>query len=131
MAGGPRRSRLADPYLGGLAAAQGHLLLAGAPLARVAAVLSRCRLFLGNDSGLTHLAAALGGPKVLALFGPTDPAVWAPPGRQVRVLRAPCPKAPCARGRKIPCPESQCLADLSPEQVVEAAGDILSAGCGG
>lgn len=119
------------PYLRGLAAAQGHLLLTGAPLARVAAVLSRCRLFLGNDSGLTHLAAALGGPAVLALFGPTDPAVWAPPGRQVRVLSAPCRQAPCARGRKIPCPQSQCLADLSPQQVQEVAGEILSAGCGG
>jgi heptosyltransferase-3 len=119
------------PYLRGLAAAQGHLLLAGAPLLRVAAVLSRCRLFLGNDSGLTHLAAALGGPAVLALFGPTDPRVWAPPGRRVRVLSAPCRQAPCVRGREIPCPQSQCLADLSPQRVLEVAGAILSAGRGG
>jgi heptosyltransferase-3 len=113
-------------YLQGLAAAQGHFLLAKVPLARLAAVLARCRLFLGNDSGLTHLAAALDGPEVVALFGPTDPRVWAPPGERVRVLTGSCPEAPCARGREIPCAEPRCLPDLSPEQVLEAARAILS-----
>jgi len=50
------------------------------------AKLSRARAFLGHDSGVGHLAAALGVP-VLSLFGPTDPAVWAPHG--ARVVRAP------------------------------------------
>ena len=114
------------PYLEALAAAQGQALLAGAPLTRVAAVLSRCRLFLGNDSGLTHLAAAVGGPAVVALFGPTDPGVWAPPGKRVRILTGTCAQAPCARGRAIPCPKPQCLEDLSPERVLAAAGAILA-----
>lgn len=48
--------------------------------------LVRARLYIGNDSGITHLAAAAGTP-VLALFGPTDPAVWAPRGPNVRVAR--------------------------------------------
>jgi heptosyltransferase III len=48
--------------------------------------LARARLYIGNDSGITHLAAAAGAP-VLALFGPTDPAVWAPRGPNVRVAR--------------------------------------------
>jgi heptosyltransferase-2 len=56
------------------------------PLPELAAALSRCRLFLGHDSGVSHLAAAVGTPCVL-LFGPTDPAMWAPPGDHVRVLR--------------------------------------------
>ena len=71
---------------------------------RVAAVLSRCRLFLGNDSGLTHLAAALGGPGPSPSSALRTPRSGPPPGQQVRVLRAPCHKAPCARGREIPCP---------------------------
>jgi ADP-heptose:LPS heptosyltransferase len=50
------------------------------------AVLERARLYVGNDSGISHLAAAWGAP-VLALFGPTDPAQWAPIGPRVRVLR--------------------------------------------
>jgi heptosyltransferase-3 len=48
--------------------------------------LAQARLYVGNDSGITHLAAAVGTP-VLALFGPTDPAVWAPRGPNVRVGR--------------------------------------------
>ncbi|MDD2764230.1 MAG: glycosyltransferase family 9 protein [Opitutaceae bacterium] len=56
------------------------------PLLDLAARLAQCRLFLGHDSGLSHLAAAVGTPCVL-LFGPTDPAMWAPPGGHVRVVR--------------------------------------------
>ena len=48
--------------------------------------LASARLYVGNDSGITHLAAAVGTP-VLALFGPTDPAVWAPRGPHVRVAQ--------------------------------------------
>lgn len=44
-------------------------------------------LFVGNDSGITHLAAAVGTP-VVALFGPTDPDVWGPRGERVSVVRA-------------------------------------------
>lgn len=117
----------AQPYLEGLAQAQGHLLLANRPLSRVARVLRRCRLYLGNDSGLTHLAAAVAGPDVLALFGPTDPRVWAPLGPQVHVLSAPCPQAPCAVGRTIPCSEPHCMDALSPETVLAAAARLLSA----
>lgn len=47
--------------------------------------LAGARIFIGNDSGISHLAAAVGTP-VVALFGPTDPAVWAPRGPAVRIL---------------------------------------------
>jgi ADP-heptose:LPS heptosyltransferase len=56
------------------------------PLRKLAAQLAQCRLFLGHDSGVSHLAAACGVPCVL-LFGPTDPAMWAPPSPHVRVLK--------------------------------------------
>jgi ADP-heptose:LPS heptosyltransferase len=51
------------------------------------AVLAHAGLYVGNDSAVSHLAAAWGAP-VLALFGPTDPAQWAPVGPRVTVLRA-------------------------------------------
>jgi len=58
------------------------------PLAILAAVLRQAVLYLGHDSGVTHLAAAARrGLPVVALFGPTDPAVWAPPRPGVHVLR--------------------------------------------
>ena len=125
LAGPAEESML--PYLEALAKAQGQVLLARRPLARVARVLSRCRLFLGNDSGLTHLAAAVSSPEVLALFGPTDPRVWAPLGARVHPLTAPCPQAPCAAGRAIQCPEPRCLHELTPETVLAAAAQVLAA----
>jgi ADP-heptose:LPS heptosyltransferase len=47
--------------------------------------ISRARLFIGNDSGITHLAAYIGCPTV-ALYGPTDPRIWGPIGRRARVI---------------------------------------------
>jgi ADP-heptose:LPS heptosyltransferase len=55
------------------------------PLPRVAALFSLARAAVGNDSGPTHLAAAVGCPTV-AVFGPSDPAVWAPLGPHVSVV---------------------------------------------
>jgi len=55
------------------------------PLADVCSLLRGCRAYIGNDSGITHLAAYLGVP-ALALFGPTDPRIWGPIGRRVRII---------------------------------------------
>lgn len=57
------------------------------PLATVAAIAHFAAAFVGNDSGVSHLAAAAGAPGV-AIFGPTDPAQWRPLGR-VTVVHAP------------------------------------------
>lgn len=54
-----------------------------ADLAELGRWISGARLFIGNDSGITHLAAAVGTP-TLAVFGPTDPAIWCPAGPHVR-----------------------------------------------
>jgi heptosyltransferase III len=57
-------------------------------LPHLAAILQRCQLFLGHDSGISHLAASVGTPCLL-LFGPTDPAIWGPPHAGVCILEAP------------------------------------------
>jgi hypothetical protein len=57
------------------------------PLREVLALLTQAAWFVGNDAGLSHLAARA--CPTVALFGPTDPRVWAPLGKRVRVLRAP------------------------------------------
>jgi ADP-heptose:LPS heptosyltransferase len=59
-------------------------------LRALGAILRHSGLFVGNDSGVTHLAAAWGTP-TLALFGPTDPALWSPVGRRVALVRSPTP----------------------------------------
>jgi ADP-heptose:LPS heptosyltransferase len=73
-------------------------------LHELASWLSTARLYIGNDSGITHLAAAVGVP-VVAIFGPTDPAVWAPRGERVRVV-------------------SGNLDDISADQVFEVCGNL-------
>lgn len=65
-------------------------------LYNLACWLAAARLYIGNDSGITHLAAAVGTP-VLALFGPSDPAVWAPRGDRVQVVATPHSEDPMDR----------------------------------
>jgi ADP-heptose:LPS heptosyltransferase len=60
---------------------------------QLVALLAAARAFVGNDSGPTHAAAAVGCP-TLALFGPSDPAVWRPLGTRVTVLAGARPGAP-------------------------------------
>lgn len=56
-------------------------------LPRLAAVFERCDLFLGHDSGISHVAAAVG-TRCILLFGPSDPRVWAPANSGVTVVTA-------------------------------------------
>ena len=72
----PPSQRLGDKPL--------HLI--NPPLEELVTHLSACRLFLGHDSGVSHLAAACGARCVL-LFGPTETARWAPPAPNVQVLQ--------------------------------------------
>ncbi len=60
-------------------------MLIDAPLRTVAREVQQCSGYLGNDSGITHLAA-LCGVSTLVLFGPTSPAIWRPYGSSVKVL---------------------------------------------
>jgi heptosyltransferase-2 len=58
----------------------------GLKLPELAAVLEGCSLFLGNDSGITHMAAAVRTPTV-ALFGPASFPIWEPRGPMTRIVR--------------------------------------------
>jgi len=78
---------------GGTAGVGDDRVLRDLPLDRLAALSSLARAFVGNDSGPTHLAAAVGCP-TLALFGPTDPAIWRPLGARVRVAAGRGPTSP-------------------------------------
>ena len=93
------------------------ILLRALPLRVLAGMLSKVELFVGHDSGVTHLSALVGTPTV-AMFGPTDPARWAPRGSAVNVLRGkPCE---CASWDAVKtCGEKPCL-DLSPAVIIDA-----------
>jgi len=79
---GERLTRLAQ-----VLPANRYEILSSKPLDEVAGRLRQCAGFVGHDSGITHLATALGVPS-LALWGPTPEAVWAPKGERVTILRA-------------------------------------------
>ncbi len=87
-------------------------------LAKVAALLSLSDVYLGNDSGLSHLAARLG-VETVALFGPTDPAQWSPRGRRVTVVSRKVECAPCGREFMKTCPHHDCLTTLRPEEIID------------
>ncbi|MGC8478105.1 MAG: glycosyltransferase family 9 protein [Acetobacteraceae bacterium] len=103
---GPAERALADPVLALLPEAVD--LCGRLTLPEAAACLERAALFVGNDSGLMHLAAAAGAP-TLGLFGPTDAGVYAPVGRRARAVVA-------AAGQ---------MAMLTPERVLAAARGLL------
>jgi len=74
-------------------------------LYELACWLAGARAFIGNDCGITHIAAAVQTP-VVAIFGPTDPAVWAPRGPKVKIVAGD-------------------LANISVEQVADAVSALL------
>jgi heptosyltransferase-2 len=86
------------------------------------ALMSRCRLFISNDSGLMHVAAALGVPTV-AIFGSTNPVTTSPPGRNHVIIYKDVACSPCL---KTDCPtDFQCMDLIGVDDVYEAAVRML------
>lgn len=97
-----------------------------AGFALAAALLSRCRGLLTNDSGLLHLAEAVGTP-VMALFGSTSPVLgFGPLNKMSQVLGVELPCRPCHVHGRISCPlkHFRCMEDLSPARVHQAMGRL-------
>jgi heptosyltransferase III len=97
---GPAESTL-EPLFG----ASGMLTISQVDLIETAALARLSRGFVGNDSGVSHLATAAGAPG-LAIFGPTDPARWRPLGRTTVIRREP-------------------LSALSPDEVAARISEII------
>lgn len=81
-------------------------------------LLEKAGGFIGNDSGVTHLAAFSGLPTV-AVFGPSDPERWKPIGPSVEILRPELKCSPCFEKTE-PCAEMSCFNKTTPEMVVNA-----------
>ncbi|MFI5395489.1 MAG: glycosyltransferase family 9 protein [Candidatus Binatia bacterium] len=92
--------------------------LDGLSLPRVAALLRHSRFYIGNDSGVSHLAGAVGACG-LVLFGPTDPTTWAPRSSGLHILHAPEPCSRCGN-------DLFCLHRLPAERVLSALGACSS-----
>jgi len=102
----------------------GMINLAGlASLTESVYLISQCRLFLSNDSGLMHVAGALNIPTV-AVFGSTNPVTTSPPGEKTILVRKDVPCSPCL---KKTCPtDFRCMMLITVEDVVGAAKKLLT-----
>lgn len=89
----------------------------------LASVIEGCRLFIGNDSGITHMAAALGLPTV-ALFGPSDPKIWAPRGEKVVVVRKEISCSPCSQEKFVQCQHLECLRRIELRDVLKGLATL-------
>jgi len=94
------------------------ILLEQLSLLTLAAIISKVRVFLGNDSGISHLAAALGVPSFV-IFGPTNVNIWKPWGREVRTFIPKVSCAPCSDEERRNCLDRICLKSIKPKEVIK------------
>jgi len=95
-------------------------------IAELPALLSRCRMFVGNDSGAMHVAAAVGLP-VVAIFGPTDPQGTAPVTPRCTIVQRRPYCSPCFL-RKCPT-DHRCMTAVTESMVEEAMRERVSEVC--
>jgi heptosyltransferase-3 len=110
---------------------KGCLHVSGPELVMAASLLGLCDCYIGNDAGITHLASFFT-KRVIAIFGPTDPAMWSPVTSGCVVIAADRECAPCenpatghSRGESPGDCHRQCLTDISVQSVYNAIVKIL------
>ncbi len=90
-------------------------------LREAAALTEKCSLFITNDSGLMHVAAALDVP-VVAIFGSTNPVTTGPVGINSHIVRVPVPCSPCL---KVECPtDHRCMNEITIDMVCDVVEGI-------
>lgn len=95
-------------------------------LCQASAVLQQCRLFIGCDSSLLHIAAAMGTPTV-SIFGPTNPEYFAPKGDKHVVVKSETACGPCfTYGESPKCEDNVCMKSIRAEDVLSAVGELLN-----
>jgi ADP-heptose:LPS heptosyltransferase len=90
-------------------------------------LLQKSDLFLGHDTGMMHLATAVGTP-VVAVFGPSDPQIYGPFGEQSRFVWKPTVQSPCFYNGEVVAECScamQCMRNVEVADVVAAVDTLL------
>ena len=119
---GPAEGYLSEALSEGLASRmRSHVT---ADLNAIWSLFTSAGFYLGNDSGLSHLAAFAGLPTVV-IFGPSDPARWAPVGRLVKVVIPDLDCRPCFEDRHSALDCRECLMQLRPETVNAAMLELI------
>ena len=100
-------------------------LITGAALRELALLLRGMRIYLGNDSGVTHLSAALG-IETWAMFGPTSPKEWAPPGNHVHTFWLPEAMPPMPDDPSATTGKKGELERITPKMVIDSILNALA-----
>ncbi|QOZ33111.1 lipopolysaccharide heptosyltransferase II [Bradyrhizobium sp. CCBAU 53421] len=125
VVGGPGEKALAQE----IAAVGGPRVrdLTGTDLRNGALAMAAASVAITNDSGLMHIAAAIGTP-TMGIFGPTDPDLWAPLNGLAATVRQTKNKLPCQPCQRTVCTmnDHRCMRDIAAEEVVGIAERVLA-----
>jgi 3-deoxy-D-manno-octulosonic-acid transferase/heptosyltransferase-1 len=99
-------------------------LAAKTTLKELAYLYQKCAAVICTDTGPMHVAAAMGSPVVVALFGPTSPLRTGPYGAKHRVIRAGLECSPCFKKR---CDDMSCMKKITVEMVFDTVKEVISA----
>ena len=102
----------------------GTVILLGLPIPELAELLRGAQLYIGNDSGPMHLAAAVGTPTI-AVWGSSDSRRWRPWSVEHRVVQNPFECNPCPGYRCLVAPSPLCIESITVDQVNGAVGELL------
>ena len=120
VVGAKSEKEVGDLVLAGLPTEKCFNLCGGTSINALMVLLKSAALCVANDSGVMHLAAALGTPGV-AVFGPTDPAATAPVSDKWVLLYEKIPCSPCF---KRTCPDNRCIRAIAPAMVLQAVEEL-------
>ena len=99
------------------------ILAKGLSLLQLASVMEGCWFFVGNDSGISHMASALNLPTVV-IFGPTDQRVWSLRGERTFVISKNVYCSPCPQERFLLCKTLECLSRVEVREILEGIRKI-------
>jgi len=102
------------------------IIIGDLELRGLVALLAGSSLFIGNDTGPTHIAAALG-RKCVVIFGASDSKVWSPWKTEHRLIENPFPCKECPQGKCESLGASQCILSISVDEVRDACEELLAA----
>jgi ADP-heptose:LPS heptosyltransferase/GT2 family glycosyltransferase len=128
LVGGPDEVEIADAVMAKVLHAESIASMTGkTSLAALPALLRTCVLYIGNDSGPKHIAAAVGIPTIGVHSGVVDPVEWGPIGLDAVALRRNMTCSPCYLAKAEDCPRGlACLRALEPNLVYETADLLLA-----
>ncbi len=91
-------------------------------LGELAALLKKANLFIGTDSGPSHVASAVKTPSIILYSGTNDVKQWAPLGKKVFVIQK---DVPCKGCERLKCANNICMDLITADEVMEVVGDVL------